>query len=193
MRIPRATPIAITPVRRISTTTAIGQTKAITAKSGYPTRDPTGLLTARVAGFMNLTMAGRGFPTSLGAGHHITTAAGSCMAAAGLGGQGRSQPIPPITRYGRQHTYRSSDSAVVLELASALADSAASVGSHLGQATGATLGGAVGEGVKDLALSAAKDSTMDSMTDSVRSEKEYAGVSSQTCAMRPRTPAFAVA
>src|SRR5207245_9414135 len=56
------------------------------------------------AGFGNLTMAGPGFPTSLGAGRPITMAVGFIMATPGPGGPARLARLTTLS--GLPHTFR---------------------------------------------------------------------------------------
>ena len=72
-----------------------GAKRRITVQSGHPRLARIGRRTAMAAGFTNLTGDGPGFPTSPGVGLLIITAAGSSMAAAGLGGPVRFTGISP--------------------------------------------------------------------------------------------------
>src|SRR5579862_7627934 len=137
-----ATPIVITPARRIWIPTAFGPKFPITAPCGFPSRDLIGLLIATGAGFTNPITAGRGSRTSPGVGRHITTAVGSFTAAVGPGGLDPSSLTLVITPFGRRPMSPSLGLAAVGELVldSGLADSAAGAGCPAARAIGITRG-----------------------------------------------------
>src|SRR5436309_16116541 len=115
-----------------------GATCLITVTCGFPIRARTGLLTAMAIGLGNLPMDGRGSATSLGAGHRITTDAGSGTTTRGHGGRVPDWATVPC---GRPHTSPSGDGAAAGALTLASAVGAASVGSRSGRVTGSIRGG----------------------------------------------------
>src|SRR5436190_11898981 len=99
-----ATPTGTTPVLKIWTVTAIGPPRQVTEMFGRLMQVPILFLIRMAAGFGNLTMAGPGFPTSLGAGRPITMAVGFIMATPGPGGPARLARLTTLS--GLPHTFR---------------------------------------------------------------------------------------
>jgi len=109
----------------------------------FPNEAPGWFHIARVTGCGSRIGDGPGFPMSRGAGLHITTDAGSNITVRGDGGQDRFMVRRSIVQFGRRRMCRSSDSAAVLVLASALG------GSRSGRAISFTRGGADGADASD--------------------------------------------